>query len=107
MYAARLLDFADCRPAHSPCFKNTIFITVLLAVTAPSSLRADIYRWDTGEPIPGTEGIELADGVNLDGMDLEYALISREVWDGPSFVQANHRRSAGPPAVDRIHDNLQ
>ena len=31
-----------------------------------SLTHADIYRWDTGEVIPGTEGIEPGPGVQLD-----------------------------------------
>ena len=34
---------------------------------ASPSTNADIYRWDTGEVIPGTEGIEPGPGVRLVG----------------------------------------
>jgi uncharacterized protein YjbI with pentapeptide repeats len=40
---------------------------VFLAIAASVRVRADIYRWDTGEVIPGTEGITPGPGVDLSG----------------------------------------
>ena len=40
-------------------------LTVLLGTLA-QPLPADIYRWDNGQVIPGTEGITPGPGVQLD-----------------------------------------
>ena len=50
-----------------------LIVVVLCSLLAASFAHADIYRWDTGEVIPGTEGIEPGPGVNLSHMDLERA----------------------------------
>ena len=47
-------------------------LAVLLGTLA-QPLHADIYSWDNGQLIPGTEGITPGPGVQLDHMDLEYA----------------------------------
>ena len=51
-------------------------VVALCTLLAASLAHADIYRWDTGEVIPGTEGIEPGPGVDLDHMDLRYAELS-------------------------------
>ena len=56
-------------------------VTLCTLLTTPL-VRADIYRWDTGEVIPGTEGIEPGPGVQLDHMDLEYASLWEEDLTG-------------------------
>jgi hypothetical protein len=38
-----------------------------------SATRADRYRWDNGELIPGTEGIVPGPGVRLDRVNLDFA----------------------------------
>jgi Asp-tRNA(Asn)/Glu-tRNA(Gln) amidotransferase A subunit family amidase/uncharacterized protein YjbI with pentapeptide repeats len=50
----------------------TLFLGVILLLAA-NTARADIYRWDNGQVIPGTEGIELGPGVQLVQRELEYA----------------------------------
>ncbi len=72
MSAACPLEFAGCRPIHSQCLKPAILIAALV-VAASNPLSADLYRSGC-ELIPGTEGIELVDGVNVDGMDLEHVI---------------------------------
>jgi hypothetical protein len=53
---------------------------VFLCVGLPAATgRADIYRWDDGQVIPGTEGIEPGPGVQLDHLGLQYAWLS--TWD--------------------------
>jgi uncharacterized protein YjbI with pentapeptide repeats len=51
--------------------------------------RADIYRWDNGQLIPGTEGITPGPGVQLDNRQLEFA----RLWDtnltDANFASAN------------------
>ncbi len=39
--------------------------TLCLTLAAPFALHADIYRWDTGEVIPRTEGITPGPGVQF------------------------------------------
>ena len=48
-------------------------VTLWMILAVPLTLHADIYRWDTGEVIPGTEGITPGPGVQLDNRQLEYA----------------------------------
>lgn len=54
-------------------------IVVMCALSAFSSTLADIYRWDTGKVILGTERIELEPGLDLS---------SRSHWD-PEVGQIN------------------
>ena len=64
-------------------------VAMVLAVKA-SAARADIYRWDNGQVIPGTEGIEPGPGVQLDHMQLECAELGG--WrpgDGLDLTGAN------------------
>lgn len=71
-------------------------VTLCLILVAPSLLHADIYRWDTGEVIPGTEGIEPGPGLTLDHRELAFANLSSG-WDpgdvkdltGASFELSN------------------
>ncbi len=46
---------------------------VLLLLIGALPVHADIYRWDNGEVIPGTEGIEPGPGLDLFGSDLSFA----------------------------------
>ena len=48
-------------------------VTLCMILAAPFALHADIYRWDNGQVIPGTEGIAPGPGVQLDHRQLEYA----------------------------------
>ena len=51
------------------------YLVVVLFTTA----RADIYRWDNGQLIPGTQGITPGPGVVLDHHELAFAaLLERE-----------------------------
>ena len=60
-------------------------VVALCTLLATSSAHADIYRWDTGEVIPGTEGIEPGPGVELDHMELEYANLREMDLTGADF----------------------
>ena len=51
-------------------------LVVLLGTLTPP-LPADIYRWDNGQVIPGTEGITPGPGIQLVEMELEYAYLAR------------------------------
>ena len=59
-------------------------VAVLCTLLAAGPTHADIYRWDTGELIPGTEGIEPGPGVDLSGMELEFAQLA-----GVNLTNAN------------------
>ena len=48
------------------------YLVVVLSATA----RADIYRWDNFQLIPGTEGITPGPGVVLDHHELAFAALS-------------------------------
>ena len=51
-------------------------LSTLLMVMVPwTSVRADIFRWDNGEVIAGTEGIRLGIDTDLSGIDLSYAYL--------------------------------
>ena len=48
----------------------------LVFCAAVQTLHADVFRWDNGELIPGTEGITPGPNVDLSSLDLEYADLS-------------------------------
>ena len=54
-----------------------------------SPLQADILRWDNGDVIPGTEGIDVGPGAELDNLRLEFANLSRIDLSDASFVNSN------------------
>ena len=60
------------------CFCMIVSAILLIPATA-SNLHADIYRWDTGELIPGTEGIEPGPGVDLSQMEWRMQLWLKEI----------------------------
>lgn len=68
---------------------TTVLVWLALAVHA----RADIHRWDTGEVIPGTEGIVPGPGVQLDQRLLPYAELA-----GLDLTAANFEASYLPDA---------
>ena len=39
-----------------------------LLMSLPAAAQADIFRWDNGQLIPGTEGITPGPGVNLSSL---------------------------------------
>ena len=66
-----------------------IMLTIFFALTTFDLVRADIYRWDNGQPIPGTTGITLGPGVQLDHLDLAYASLDRVNLTGATFRASN------------------
>ncbi len=50
-------------------FASSITLLTLLLMLAPVALRADIFRGDDGQLIPGTEGITPGPGVQLSEWD--------------------------------------
>ena len=54
------------------CFQRC-FVALAFLVAMAASSRADIFRWDNGQLIPGTEGITPGPGVMLDHHELAYA----------------------------------
>jgi uncharacterized protein YjbI with pentapeptide repeats len=61
---------------------------ILASLSAPPA-RADIFRWDNNQLIPGTEGITPGPGVLLDNRDLEFAQLSMRDVTGASFERSN------------------
>lgn len=73
----------------------------LLVLLGSSAFCADIYRWDTGEVMRGTEGIDAGPGVQLAGrttqgpdrqleyLDLEFADLTGVNLSGADFYLAN------------------
>ena len=59
-----------------------------LLINSPTS-HADIYRWDNGQAIPGTEGIEPGPGVQLDRRQLEYANLENHNLAEANFEQSD------------------
>jgi uncharacterized protein YjbI with pentapeptide repeats len=57
-------------------------ISFILGLSIITPSRADIYRWDNGLLIPGTEGVEVRPGAQLDNLDLEYANLRSAELDG-------------------------
>ena len=60
----------------------------------PTPARADIFRWDNHQIIPGTEGIAVEPGMRLDGFHLGFASLRSRGLTGASFdssVLANAR----------------
>ena len=56
---------------------------LLIALAAAS--QADIYRWDNGKRIPGTEGIAPGPSVQLNHWNLEFADLTRKDLSGSRF----------------------
>jgi len=57
-------------------------VLLFIAILHTSFVRGDIFRWDSGEMIPGTEGIEPGPGVQLDHRELDFAdLQDRDLTD--------------------------
>jgi uncharacterized protein YjbI with pentapeptide repeats len=54
-----------------------------------SIARGDIFRWDNGQVIPGTEGITPGPGVQLVGLQLEYAGLVDIDLTGANFSRSN------------------
>jgi uncharacterized protein YjbI with pentapeptide repeats len=57
-------------------YRRHICIACTLLLTLTSACQADIFRWDNGQLIPGTEGITPGPGVQLSNRDLEFADLS-------------------------------
>jgi uncharacterized protein YjbI with pentapeptide repeats len=65
---------------------SALLLTVALHCSAS---RADIYRWDNGQPIPDTEGITPGPGVQLNNRDFEFAELSQTNLADANFNFAN------------------
>ena len=69
--------------------RGTAYLVALL-LTLPSCLLADIFRWDTGEVIPGTAGIVPGPGVNLSGWASEqHNLMYADFTNGVDLSQSH------------------
>ncbi len=67
-------------------FSVLLFISLALHSVSTSG---DIIRWDSEEVIPGTEGITLGPNVQLDHMDLPFALLTQGPLEGANFESSN------------------
>jgi uncharacterized protein YjbI with pentapeptide repeats len=54
-----------------------------------TALNADILRWDNNQRIPGTEGIILSPGVQLNHRELAFANLQSEDLTGVNFERSN------------------
>lgn len=68
-------------------------VTLCLILAAPFTLHAQIYRWDTGAVIPGTEGITPGPGVQL-GSERHWELGVDWINDGPWNTNERNLRYA-------------
>ncbi len=60
-----------------------------VAVLLSAPVRADIFRWDNGQLIPGTEGITPGPGVQLDHRQLAFAGLNARNLTDSSFEFSN------------------
>jgi uncharacterized protein YjbI with pentapeptide repeats len=67
---------------------SALFLSVILLL-ATNAAHADIYRWDNGQVIPGTEGITPGPGVQLGHTSLENANLTKVDLSGGTFEAAN------------------
>jgi hypothetical protein len=62
---------------------------IVFAGALYSPVHSDIYRWDTGQLIPGTEGITPGPGAQLDRRFLEFANLSQQDLSRATFAWSN------------------
>ena len=60
-----------------------------LLMSLPAAAQADVYRWDNGQLIPGTEGITPGPGVQLDHRQMAYAILWKLNLTGANFEASN------------------
>lgn len=73
--------------------KTAILAACISLIVAVSS-SADIYRWDNGNPIPGTQGIVPGPGVSLSSLDLSFADLKGFDLSGANFSSSNLMNAA-------------
>lgn len=87
---AKQLVFSElATPSH---IFFAVAIVSCLCFDTPSIVpraHADIFRWDNGEPIPGTEGMEPGPGVQLEHRQLRFAELSNFDLTGANFEGAD------------------
>jgi uncharacterized protein YjbI with pentapeptide repeats len=69
--------------------RRLLVLTLLVGAVSVSATQADIYRYDTGEVIPGTEGITPGPGMPFGNQDAEYGELSGLDLTGSDFAQSN------------------
>jgi uncharacterized protein YjbI with pentapeptide repeats len=65
---------------------RTRWLGYALLIALPAACRADIYRWDNGQLIPGTEGITPGPRVELNDRELRFAELMQANLAGASFI---------------------
>ena len=88
------------RRSSSIPFPRRWFESVILMLAAlggglgdPSASQAEIYRWDNGQLIAGTEGITPGPSAQLDHRDLTFANLRQLDLTGGTFEQSNLARA--------------
>ena len=86
---------------------DKVFLGILTNVVCVGLVSADIYRWDTGELIPGTEEIQPGPGVQLNGLDLRYADLGSRELSGANFTSSrlDYARFSKSVLLDAIFDD--
>jgi polyhydroxybutyrate depolymerase len=79
--------------ALTPRARRCMLIIVLTALGLSTPAHADIFRWDNGQVIPGTEGILPGRGMDLTNRDLDFADLAGEQLAGSKFDNS-HLRNA-------------
>ena len=91
--AANGLSAIHCFPTKAAMKAFAPFLCYLVVVLSATA-RADIYRWDNGQLIPGTEGITPGPGVVLDHHELAFAaLLERDLTVRVSTSRTSPARS--------------
>ena len=78
-------------PARKVVFSTILAFAGCLGFEAA---QADIFRWDNAQLIPGTEGIALGPGVQLDHLVLEYAALDARDLSTANFQGSNLNNAA-------------
>ena len=69
--------------------RDLVALALLLLAAMAASSRADIYRWDNGQVIPGTEQVTPGPGVILDHHELSYADLTNHDLTDSRFEYSN------------------
>jgi uncharacterized protein YjbI with pentapeptide repeats len=83
---------------------------LVISIASCNIVQADIFRWDNGEVIQGTEGVYAGPFVDLRNRQLECATLSTSNLLGTAFVGSNfqHARLDGSDLAnaDLLDTNL-
>ena len=77
----------------SPCRVYWLCFACIMIASSSKHAEADMFRWDNGELIPGTEGLIVSPGVQLSDRELEYADFNNLNLSGAAFQDSNLRHA--------------